>query len=275
MSDNRHLESNRKTGIFREDEENISSSLYVPMKCLEITDKHRQYSDVDVIVEERFDLFVNDVHITTFFASPAELEELALGFLVCEGFIEPGTGKGPIRITSDSIFCTADIGTEELAALTHQQRCGTTSYCKGTARHIASDTCFSIDAILNAVEKLKEKGKAWHRTGGAHTSMICDNKGEVLFFCEDVGRACSVDKVVGKALLSGTDLSQCALVTTGRLASTMVSKAVNAGFPLVASKGATVREAVELANEAGITLVAFARKLNMHVYSMEQRIVFD
>ena len=274
MSDNRHSENNRKTGTFREEEENIASPLYVPMKCLEITDKHRQYSDVDVIVEERFDLFVNEVHVTTFFASPMELEELALGFLVCEGFIEPGAGKGPIRITSDSIFCTADIGTEELAALTHQQRCGTTSYRRDTFRHISSDTCFSKDAILNAVEQLKEKGKAWHRTGGAHTSMICDNKGEVLFFCEDVGRACSVDKVVGKALLSSTDLSRCALVTTGRLASTMVSKAVNAGFPLVASKGATVREAVELANKAGITLVAFARKPNMHVYSMEQRIIF-
>ncbi len=275
MSDNRHSERSREAGISLAEEENISSPLYVPMKCLEITDKHRQYSDVDVIVEKRFDLFVNEVHVTTFFASPMELEELALGFLVCEGFIEPGTGKGSIRITSDSIFCTADIGTEELAALTHQQRCGTTSYRRNTARHIASDACFSKDAILNAVEQLKEKGKAWHRTGGAHTSMICDSKGEVLFFCEDVGRACSVDKVVGKALLSGTDLSQCALVTTGRLASTMISKAVNAGIPLVASKGATVREAVELANGAGITLVAFARKPNMHVYSMEQRIVFE
>jgi FdhD protein len=275
MSDNRHSESNRRTGIFHGNEENISSPLYVPMKCLEITDKNKQYSDVDVIVEKKFDLFVNDVHVTTIFASPMELKELALGFLVCEGFVAPGSQKGPIRITSEAIFCEIDIDTEELAALTHQQRCGTTSYRRDTARHIASDMRFSKDAILNAVEQLKEKGKAWHRTGGAHTSMICDNKGEVLFFCEDVGRACSVDKVVGKALLSGMDLSQCALVTTGRLASTMVSKAVNAGFPLIASKGATVREAIELANEAGITLVAFARKPNMHVYSMEQRIVFE
>jgi FdhD protein len=272
MSDNRHSKRNMRSGVFQEYEEEASSPLYVSMKCLEITDKHRQYSDVDVIVEKRFDLFVNCVHITTFFASPAELEELALGFMVCEGFIKPGTGTGPVRITSDSIFCMADIGTEELEALTHQQRCGTTTYCNYTDRHISSDTRFSKDAILNAVEQLKEKGKAWHRTGGAHTSMICDNKGKVLFFCEDVGRACSVDKVVGKALLHGTDLSQCALVTTGRLASTMISKAVNAGIPLVASKGATVMEAVELAENTGVTLVAFVRKPNMYIYSMEQRI---
>ncbi|AFV24957.1 formate dehydrogenase family accessory protein FdhD [Methanolobus psychrophilus R15] len=266
---------NRETKVFQKDEENVSSLLYIPMKCLEITDKRKQYLDVDVIVEERFDLFVNKVHITTFFASPQELKELALGFLVCEGFIRPGTNTGPIRVTSDSIFCEVDIDTEELAALTHQQRCGTTSYRKNTTFHIVSDIRFSKDAILDAVEQLKEKGKAWHRTGGAHTSMVCNSHGEVLFFCEDVGRACSVDKVVGKALLSGADLSQCVLVTTGRLASTMVSKAINAGFPLVASKGATVREAVELAKEAGITLVAFVRRPNMYVYSSEQRIVIE
>ncbi len=255
------------------DEEISPSPFYVPMKCLEITDKQDHYINVDVIVEERFDLFVNNVHITTFFASPVELKELALGFLVCEGFIEPGAKTGPINVASGSIHCILDIDARELATLTYQQRCGTTSYRKDAACHIVSDIRFSKDAILNAVEQLKEKGKAWHRTGGAHTSTVCNSLGQVLFFCEDVGRACSVDKVVGKALLNGTDLSQCALVTTGRLASTMVSKAVNAGFPLVASKGATVREAVELANKSGITLVAFARKPGMQIYSMEERIV--
>jgi len=199
------------------DEEDISSPFYVPMKCLRITDTENQYIDVNVIVEERFDLFVNDVHITTFFASPLELEELALGFLVCEGFIQPDSRIGSITITPDSISCTLDIDADELAALTHQQRCGTTDYCKDTIRRISSDVRFSKDAVISAVEQLKEKGKAWHKTGGAHTSMVCDTAGEVLFFCEDVGRACSVDKVVGKALMNGTDLSQCMLVTTGRL----------------------------------------------------------
>ena len=196
MSDQRHSDRNRETDVFQKDEENGSSPLYIPMKCLEITDTHERYLDVDVIVEERFDLFVNNVHTTTFFASPQELKELALGFLVCEGFIRPSTNTGPIRVTSDSIFCEIDIDTEELAELTHQQRCGTTSYCKNTTFQITSDMRFSKTAILNAVEQLKEKGKAWHRTGGAHTSMVCDNKGEVLFFCEDeIGRASCRERV--------------------------------------------------------------------------------
>ncbi|MDW7733599.1 MAG: formate dehydrogenase accessory sulfurtransferase FdhD [Methanolobus sp.] len=273
MSENWYSERNRKTEVFRKDEDIISSPFYVPLTCLEITENKKQHINVDVIIEEKFDLFVNNVHITTFFVSPQELEELALGFLVCEGFIEPDTKVDSIRIEDKSIFCELEIDTPELEELTHLERCGTTSYRKNMIKHINSDTHFTTDAIIHAVGQLKEVGRIWHRTGGAHTSIVCNDHGEVLFFCEDVGRACSVDKVVGKALLNNTDLSKCALVTTGRLASTMVSKAVNARFPLVASKGATVREAVELAREAEITLVAFVRGKNLYVYSGEERII--
>mgnify|MGYP003836145271 CR=1 FL=1 len=273
MSENWYSERNRKMEVFRKDEGNIFSPFYVPLKCLEITENNKQHINVDVIIEERFDLFVNNVHITTFFASPQELKELALGFLVCEGFIEPDTKVDSIRIEAKSIFCEIEIETPELEELIHLERCGTTSYLKDRIRKVNSNNQFTTDAIIHAVGQLKETGRIWHRTGGAHTSMICDQNGEVLFFCEDVGRACSVDKVIGKALINATDLSECALVTTGRLASTMVSKAVNAGIPLIASKGATVREAVELAEKAGITLVAFVRGKKLYVYAGEERIV--
>ncbi|MDG6243994.1 MAG: formate dehydrogenase accessory sulfurtransferase FdhD [Methanolobus sp.] len=272
MSEKRYSERNRKTTVFHRDEEYIPSSFYIPMKCLQITENDKQNVTVDVIIEEKSELFVNNFHVTTFFASPYELEELALGFLVCEGFIEPDTKLDPIKIEGRTMFCKIEINTPELEELTRLERCGTTSYRKDAIKHINPDIKFTTDAITHAVGQLKELGRIWHRTGGAHTSMICDNAGEVLFFCEDVGRACSVDKVVGKALMNGTDLSQCMLVTTGRLASTMVSKAVNAGIPLVASKGATVREAVELAKKAGITLVAFVRGRDMYAYAGEERI---
>ncbi len=255
------------------EEENSPSPFYAPMQCLVIKDDAEgQAVYVDVILEERFDLFLNNNHISTFFASPYELEELVHGFLVCEGFLEPGTPLKTPEVTPNGIFCNISIDHEELSALKHQQRCGTTSYSR-EIRHIDSDVRTSKEAIFHAVEQLSEKGEVWHRTGGAHTSMICNIEGEVLFFSEDVGRACSVDKVVGKALLHGTDLSRCILVTTGRLASTMVRKAANAGIPVIASKGATVREAVELARETGMTLLAFVRRPKMFVYSGEERIV--
>ncbi len=272
MSDQWFSEREEKDVTFRKDEENISSPFYVPMECLEITENSKQHITVDVIVEEKFELFVNNVHVTTFFASPYELEELALGFIVCEGFIGPEIQVDSIKIEDRSIFCEIEINTPELEELTHLERCGTTSFRKDVIKHINSDTKFTTDTIIHAVSQLKELGRTWHRTGGAHTSIIYNNQGEVLFFCEDVGRACSVDKVVGKALINGVNLSECALATTGRLASTMVSKAMNAGIPLISSKGATVRESVELADKAGMTLVAFVRGKDLYVYAGERRI---
>jgi FdhD protein len=55
----------------------------------------------------------------------------------------------------------------------------------------------------------------------------------------------------------------------------MVSKAMNAGIPLISSKGATVRESVELAEKAGMTLVAFVRGKNLYVYAGEERVIID
>lgn len=275
MSDNWYSERNQKTDVFWKDEKSVSSPLYVSMQCLEVTNEHIKKIDVDVIVEERVDLFVNNVHITTFFASPKELKELAVGFLVCEGFIEANTIIESIVIENYNIYCNIDIDSQELDSLTHIERCGTTSYRKDKVKIIDSTTQFHKDTIIDVVEQLKDKGKTWRRTGGAHTSFVCDKEGNILAACEDVGRACAVDKTVGKAIMSGIDLTDCALITTGRLASTMVSKAINAGFPLMASKGATVRESVELARKSGITLIAFVRRPNMYIYSGEQRVLLD
>jgi hypothetical protein len=84
------------------------------------------------------------------------------------------------------------------------------------------------EVLLNAIEQIKEKGKIWRRTGSTHSSLICTREGDIVSFCEDVSRACSVDKAAGAALLSGRDLSNCALVTMGRLSGGMVAKAARA-----------------------------------------------
>ena len=82
-----------------------------------------------------------------------------------------------------------------------------------------------------------------------------------------------MDKAAGAALLSGRDLSDCALVTTGRLSGGMVAKAARAGIPIIVSKAAPLSTGVLLAKMVGITLVAFVRKPNLYIYSGEERVV--
>ena len=257
------------------DEGIVPSSLYTTIACTEISGDQRKKIEADVIIEEVFDLFINDVHLTTFYASPRELEELAVGFMVCEGFIGRGDLQNilSIDIVPKRIDCKIDLDTSQLFNLGRVERCGTTLFTPKSRPLLPKDVFFSPQVIFNAVGKLKEWGNAWKKTGGAHSSLVCDTSGKILVFCEDIGRSCSVDKAVGKALLEGIDISRCALVTTGRLAGTMVSKAIYSGFPLMASKGATVKEAVLLAQDADLTLVGFVREPNMYVYSGGYRVL--
>ncbi|MBC7085245.1 MAG: formate dehydrogenase accessory sulfurtransferase FdhD [Methanomethylovorans sp.] len=275
MKENQHVDISSIKNESGRDESFVPSSLYTTIVCTEISRGRRKRIEADVIIEEVFDLFINDVHLTTFYASPRELEELAVGFMVCEGFI----GRDDVRhiisidISNKKINCKIDMDTSELFNLGRVERCGTTLFIPKSHPFLPRDVFFPHQVIFNAVEKLKEWGNAWKKTGGAHSSLVCDTSGNILVFCEDIGRSCSVDKAVGKALLEGIDISRCALVTTGRLAGTMVSKAIYSGFPLMASKGATVQEAVLLAQDADLTLVGFVREPNMYIYSAEYRIL--
>jgi len=138
---------------------------------------------------------------------------------------------------------------------------------------ITSKVKIKKEVLLNAIEQIKEKGKIWRRTGGTHSSLICTKEGDIVSFCEDVSRACSVDKAAGAALLSGIDLSNCALVTTGRLSGGMVAKVARAGIPIVVSKAAPLSTGIALSKMVGMTLVAFVRNPNLYIYSGQERIL--
>jgi FdhD protein len=77
---------------------------------------------------------------------------------------------------------------------------------------------------------------------------------------EDVGRHNAVDKVIGSALMDGLlPLSDWTLVVSGRVGYEIVQKAITAGISAMVGVSAPTSLAVELANEFGLTLIAFAR----------------
>jgi FdhD protein len=88
----------------------------------------------------------------------------------------------------------------------------------------------------------------------------------------DVGRHNTVDKVIGYGVLNNIDLSGCVLGCTGRQPAGMVSKAVNAGIPIIVSKAATTNEGISLAQASGLTLVCRVRDDRFCVYTHPERI---
>jgi FdhD protein len=110
-------------------------------------------------------------------------------------------------------------------------------------------------------------------TGGLHAAGVFGSDGELACVREDVGRHNAVDKVVGWALRSGRlPMRGCVLLVSGRASFELVSKAVLAGFPVLAAVSAPSSLAADLAEQNGLTLVGFLRGASMNVYTGAQRV---
>ncbi|HEX8508923.1 MAG TPA: formate dehydrogenase accessory sulfurtransferase FdhD [Propionibacteriaceae bacterium] len=143
------------------------------------------------------------------------------------------------------------------------------------SRHqLDPDVRFAQQLIQGAPERLREQQRMFDRTGGLHAAGLLSAAGEMLVVREDVGRHNAVDKVVGWAIREQRlPLSDMILSVSGRASFELTQKAVLAGIPALVAVSAPSSLAVELAEEAGLTLVGFVRGETMNVYTHPQRVV--
>ncbi len=106
-------------------------------------------------------------------------------------------------------------------------------------------------------------------TGAYHYSFLFDIDGCMVTKSWDISRHNAVDKVIGHMLLTGGNFDDKVLFTTGRLTSTLVLKILRCGIPVLASKGAALKTAVDVAREHGLVLVGFLRRGRFNIYSGE------
>jgi FdhD protein len=249
-------------------------------------------------VEEPLEIRVNGAPVTVTMRTPGSDIELAQGFLLTEGVIGARGDVSTIR------YCGGRGDSDALDANTYNvldvtlapgvdpptldvtrnfyttSSCGVCGKASLDAVRVISrfspgdDPATVAAATLKAMPgQLRSAQKVFASTGGLHAAALFGVDGTMLVVREDIGRHNAVDKVVGWALENERiPLSASVLLVSGRASFELTQKAVLAGIPVLAAVSAPSSLAVSLAEESGITLVAFLRADSMNVYTRADRI---
>ena len=220
--------------------------------------------------------------------TPGDDPELALGFLFGEGLLRErrdvvdarpcGPTGNVIRVT---VRADLPLDLERLQRNFYTTSscgvCGKASIEAVTAnvgiRSVASDLIVRESVLRVMPDVLRAVQAGFAETGGMHAVGLFTSDGELTASREDVGRHNAMDKLVGAALMNGTlPWSERIVLLSGRASFELIQKAMLAGAPLVAAIGAPSTLALELAQSAGITLVAFLRSGGCNVYCHPSRV---
>lgn len=224
-----------------------------------------------VAVEDTIDLFVNRAHMAAILATPEMLDELALGYLICEGIVKSQKEIKDIQIDNKTIH--VDIEPSEHLELWRELRssgCVGVRWDENEPVSVHSDAVFSRDAIKESLKFLESD--IYIKTHGTHAACLVNNEGECVVKAIDVGRHNAFDKVVGRACMEGIDIGSHFLLSSGRQSAGMVMKAARAGIPLVATKTAPLNTGVEAAERTGICLVCFVSVDKFSVFTHPERL---
>jgi FdhD protein len=230
-----------------------------------------------VPVEERITLYVNGEPLVGMMCTPTQLEELALGFLFNEGLIERLDQVAVVELCGGGrcvdVWLEHAVEAPSLRTITSGCSGGTTYEDVVGAHHeVHSDLCITAAQASRLMGELQRRAATYRRAGGIHVAGLAEGD-RLLCVTEDIGRHNALDKIAGLCLREGHPLRNSILLTSGRVSSEMVQKAARMRVPILISRTSPTSLSVRLAEGWGITLIGYARRRSLRVYTGEQRIL--
>jgi formate dehydrogenase family accessory protein FdhD len=253
--------------------------------------------------EEPLDIRLHGRSFAVIMRTPGEDRALAAGFLLSERIIRSADDIGAIEHCRHpdqakahhvvDVFLRGGAAARVPEMLANRREIIANSSCgvcgRATIEELVADIApltagwsVGVDVIRGLPDRLRTRQSTFDETGGLHGAALFAPDGSLLASAEDVGRHNAVDKSIGALLLShlaqgsrqieNRELTPGMLMVSGRVSFEIVQKAWLAGIPLVAAISAPTSLAVELAQEAGITLLGFVREKSLNIYAHASRV---
>lgn len=205
-------------------------------------------------------------------ATPADLEDFALGFSLCEEIVSAPADIAGVTVRPADGGVVLDIRVDPLRLLRGSLRrrsmegrsgcglCGVESLANAvrTPRRVAPAFEPQAGAVAAAFAALPDHQPIGRANRSVHAAAWCDPAGRILLAREDVGRHNALDKLAGALAAAGTDPSGGFAVLSSRCSFELVQKAAAVGIPLLATLSAPTALALTLARDAGLTLACRA-----------------
>ena len=229
---------------------------------------HETRAKLAAVEETPVWLEVNRKPAVTWMCTPDQLEELAVGWLHGEGYIETIADLRSLRPCATDLGFWAEIAPERLAAVTQDERrrvlasgCGAVSVALADPKSLKAQPprgdAPDVTTIRALFKELYRLGAKYEETGGIHAAALTDGK-VVLQHAEDIGRHNAVDKVIGGLLMAKRTPTGLGLLVTGRISAELAFKAARAGIAWVATPSVPSTLAVSIAQRSGVQLVGRA-----------------
>ena len=242
-------------------------------------------------VEEPCELRLGEQSLAVIMRTPGHDHELALGFLLTEGIIHAPEDVLDVRDALDEEglplvnvveiilrqpLMEQSVSTRRFAVSASCGFCGKDSIADilcMTEPLPHDEIQITSASLYSLTEHLRAAQAVFTHTGGLHAAGLFTPAGELVLLREDVGRHNAVDKLIGHGLINHTlPYSQMLLLVSGRTSFEIIQKALRARIPCIAAISAPSSLAVELADQAGITLIGFLRDHTLNVYTHPERI---
>ncbi|MFZ7946468.1 formate dehydrogenase accessory sulfurtransferase FdhD [Neobacillus sp. 19] len=230
-------------------------------------------------------LIINGYEMAVFQLTKFDLEDWTVGYLFSEGFIQDANDI-------ESLLINEEMGSIHVALRTHfdeeQVFSKKKHYTAGCGRgvtffsmtdvknfaKVASNETFQLSYLLKKRSEFAQNSRFYLETGGMHGACIVEEDGTITIR-EDIGRHNAVDKIIGHALRKRLQPEKLLLLTTGRVSYEMLSKAAKFGFPVIGSRTAATKQAVQLAKYLNIEVIGYLRGKMATIYTSAGRVEND